>query len=782
MPGPCARARLRRLLQAVAIVLLGASTPAVVARCEEPVERMVLTASLNGAELGDVLAVRRAGHLMVSSRDLERAGLLAEVIDPVAEEVDGERFVPLDGVARLVASELDEADGNLRMRADPAALRTTVVGARSVAPLVEAPEANPSGFANYGLRYAAGALNANAEVGAAYGAGALRTDLAYAGGAQRLVRGLSALTVDDVPSRRRWSLGDGFVSGGLLGGAAMVGGFQVATDDALQPGVSSMPTFGETGVALSSSVLEIYSNGSLVKRVDIPPGPFRVSDLPVTVGANDARIVLRDSFGRTTEVEHAFYVASRSLAPGVSQYAYAAGFLRRGLGVESFDYAEPTMVGSHRVGVSTVLTLGGRLEAAVGRIGGGPSASVRLPVGELELGAGASTDGGQGGGAGAMGYSYLSRNWSASAQLSLVSARYATSSLRASDDRSMREVALFAGVSPSSHVSLGVQLAASIHRDGAREERRASLVSSVRLGARSSLVLGGGWRLGLDGRAGFEANALLLVGIDGAHYASVSGRGGGLGSAVAVEVARSDVGQDHAISGRVRVEAAEAADGADTHGDANVVYDHPYGRVAADVSLREATQLGVEVAGGLVAVGGRVAPTRTVSGGFALIRVPSVEGVRGYLNNQPLGRTDAHGDLVVPRVMPYQVVQLSIDDSDIPGEYRVGERRKPLAVYRHAGAIARFDVELIRAVRGRVMVLEQTGNRVVPKNGELRLRERPRIASPVGSSGQFELEALDPGVHEAEVSYSGGRCTLWIGVPAAGAEPVTDLGELACVR
>lgn len=753
------------------------------ARGDDPVERMVLGATLNEAQLGDVLVVRRGGRLMIHAADMERAGLLADLTTTVTVGVEGQPFVPLDRLRGVLSSELDEAAGTLRMSVDPDALRTTVIDAgRGSRAAGQAPEANPSAFANYALRYSDDSASAGLELGAAWGAGALRSDLSYSE-RHGVVRGLSVLTVDDVPQRRRWSLGDVFATGGALGGAGLLGGFQVTTDYALQPGTSPMPSFGETGVALTPSVVEVYSNGSLVRQTEIPPGPYRVADLPVTVGANDARVVVRDAFGRSTELRHAFYVAGGSLAPGVSRYAYAAGFLRNELGTESFDYGRLVFIGAQRRGLNPILTVGGRLEAAERLLCGGPAATLRLPVGELELAAGVSRDSGEAGSAGQLGYSFLSRRFSSSAQLKLTSARYATTTLRAADDRSLLEASVVVGSSPGSAASLSL-LFGVLHMRSGDEEARVSISTNFRLGARSSLALGLGWRVGSELGLSFEGYVALRLGLDGGHAATVSGRSSPLGAGMGAEVNRGIGGLEDGIGWKARASTAEG-EGGDrpvTTADGAVAYQHPFGRVALDARWDREVRFSGEAAGGLVMVGGRIAPTRTVNGGFALIRVPGIEGVRGYLNNHEVGRTDASGDLVVPAVMPYEPVQLSVNDEDIPGEYRVGETRKSVALYRYAGRVASFDVAPIVATRGTVIVVEPSGKRLVPKNGELWVRSREPVSSPIGSSGQFELEGLAPGVYDARIAYSGGECTFRLVVRNPGAEPVSDVGELECAR
>src|ERR1035437_6312172 len=71
-------------------------------------------------------------------------------------------------------------------------------------------------------------------------------------------------------------------------------------------------------------------------------------------------------------------------------------------------------------------------------------------------------------------------------------------------------------------------------------------------------------------------------------------------------------------------------------------------------------------AGGLVVIGGGVHPTRPVNDSFALVRVPEVGGVRTYLNNQEIGRTDRHGNVLISNLLPYYANRVAISDQDVP--------------------------------------------------------------------------------------------------------------------
>src|ERR1700687_4599161 len=104
--------------------------------------------------------------------------------------------------------------------------------------------------------------------------------------------------------------------------------------------------------------------------------------------------------------------------------------------------------------------------------------------------------------------------------------------------------------------------------------------------------------------------------------------------------------------------------------------------------------------GGIAAIGGGLYATRPLQQGFALIQVPGVEGVRGYFENQEVGRTNSSGNLLVPNMLPYYGDGLSIADRDVPIGYGIGKLREVVAVPNHGGAVVRFDVARVESVTG----------------------------------------------------------------------------------
>jgi outer membrane usher protein len=181
-------------------------------------------------------------------------------------------------------------------------------------------------------------------------------------------------------------------------------------------------------------------------------------------------------------------------------------------------------------------------------------------------------------------------------------------------------------------------------------------------------------------------------------------------------------------------------------------------------------------AGALILLDGSLMPGRPVQDGFALLQVAGVEGVRGYLNNQEIGRTNRSGNLLIPSLQPYYGNRLRIGDADVPIDYQIGATEQVVATAVRAGAVVRFDVQRVTSVKGMVR-LDVSGQPTVPAFGELVVDTRFR--SPLGADGQFWFGDLPVGKHTAQVDFRDGACRFELVVPASASASV-NLGTLSC--
>jgi outer membrane usher protein len=226
---------------------------------------------------------------------------------------------------------------------------------------------------------------------------------------------------------------------------------------------------------------------------------------------------------------------------------------------------------------------------------------------------------------------------------------------------------------------------------------------------------------------------------------------------------------------------ARVATGATDEIDGTAQGQTGFGRYEASaMRISGQTTTSVSAAGGVVALGGNVYATRPVQQSFGVIHVPGAAGVRGYLNNQEVGRTDENGDLLVPELIPYYGNRLAIADEDLPLDFRVGKTEVLLAPPLRGGAVAHFDIERVKIVVGSVGLDVGSGRVVSPSFGQMTVRiGLANTSSPLGRGGEFYFENLRPGRFAAEVDSATGSCRFELEVPA-GENAFVDLGRVRC--
>ncbi|HEU4685811.1 MAG TPA: hypothetical protein VFS39_14990, partial [Nitrospira sp.] len=174
-------------------------------------------------------------------------------------------------------------------------------------------------------------------------------------------------------------------------------------------------------------------------------------------GYRTNRVVVRDIFGRETEIISPFYLSTRVLRRGVSEYSLNAGFRRENVTGASWDYDSAAIFSRYRIGVTDYVTPGLGFEAANRLTNGSVRLTAKSLVGEMDASIAASTEAGTMGSAAALTYSYLQRWFSVGASVRTLSNHYATVSLPSSADRVKLETTAFIGVPIGTKINLNLE-------------------------------------------------------------------------------------------------------------------------------------------------------------------------------------------------------------------------------------------------------------------------------------------------------------------------------------
>ena len=739
----------------------------------------VLDLVLNTAPRGELLVLLDRGEVWAEVAGLEAAGLTGFSGERMTR---GERaFVRLGSIDPPLTVSLDEHALSLSITADVSLFRHTIVQLDAQRPAGIMYTRAPSAFLNYGASWASGSSSGlNLESGVSAGP-ALLTSSLFLAGHQRATRGLTSVTFDDRRRLRRWVLGDAVVATGPLGGALQMAGVSVSRDFSIDPYFIRYPTTALSGVVTTPSRVELYVNHQLVRTLQLQPGQYELADLALPTGTADTRLVVRDAFGGEQSFGGSYYVTTSVLARGLHQYHYAAGAERLRPFADLWAYGRPVGTALHRVGLTDAVTIGGRAEAEPGLFSGGPSLSARLGrFGALEVALAASRHAGQAGVGGSVAYEYSAERGSIGAAWRQASASYATLSTRRGGRATRHELLASATLRVLRRGTLGLTWQTQGSHAGEDDYTRAGVTSTFSLSSRMNAFATVS-RSRFDGAWSTTAYTGLSLGIgprasSSLSYEHVDGRGRLL--ADVQRAAPIGPGVGYRVQAATASQAAALVDGELRAQTRWAQLDVQHSVISGSSGLYG------QINGALVAIGGRVLATRPVQNGFALVRVPQVGGVRAFVSQQEIGRTDRHGDVLVPNLLPYYGNHISIADADVPIDRSLVTNRMLLAPPYRGGAIAEFGVSRQWRVAGRFVVdadpLALRGQRAIDARVSVE-KGTGTIESGLGLDGEFYVEGLAPGAYRAHVEYSDGACDVALDVPESDA-PVIRVGTLLCTR
>jgi outer membrane usher protein len=744
-------------------------------------DRAILSLELNGLEFGDTVIYLRSEDALVALQDLEKAGLSG--FAGLREDIDGAPFVSLRSLAPSITFQLDVQHASLRVTADPKYFRTRVLDFSGVkAPSSIHYSNDTSLFVNYSLGLSDfDRFRAFAETGLSLAGKYLIYTSAFRNPNGTFGRGLTNVTIDDRSHLRRWVLGDAMTAtSDPLGGAALIGGVSVSKNFALDPYFIKFPQQSLSGSLMSPSTVEVYRNGTLIRREELPPGTFNLRDIPFSAGDGVTRVVVHDAFGQVQELRNFYYLNTEVLKPGLSQFAYALGFARPSFGTTSFKYGDLAYQGYHLFGLTDWFTGGFRFE---GRgfgdlVNGGVVFAATTGIGAIRGSAAASRDGSASGFAANLAYSYVRRDLSFGFQASMMSPDYTNLSLSPETDRPLYDFGFFGGLALGPWISVIPDLSWAKFRDAgsrksaglaldfqlpfnatmlvaARYSRQRSAGSSLSVSANLVFSFGGGTTFSASHDRDFSSKRRDGTSV---QFSKSLPLGPGYGYLLKAEQNDENFGGVADLRYRSGFGSYEAA------------FQKSNGRTTSDLTM----------AGGVVVLGGRVFATRPVGNAFALLRTPGLSGIEGTLYNQSMGVTDKRGGLLIPDLMPYFGNEIGIKTEGIPIEYQIDATKDFVAPPNRGGAVVDFPIRRIQAILGKVEVVT-AGKTVIPKFGELTINGTAQtFTSPIGRNGEFYLDSPPPGRYHATIDFEDGECRFDIEIPKASSS-IVKLAMLSCI-
>ena len=590
---------------------------------------------------------------------------------------------------------------------------------------------------------------------------------------RRWVRNDLRLVKDWQEKAVRFSLGDLSYGVGGMQSAPAVGGLSVARNFSLRP-YDVVQSSGTANFVLESeSKVEFYVNGQFITAKDLPAGPHRLSDFPVSTGANDITLRIRDKFGKTKEILIPFFYSSTLLAEGVNSFSYNVGYLTQNRqGVHHYNTKIPVYSLTHSYGLTPEATVGVNAQGSKDQTQVGGEALFATMLGNFQVRGSASQSKGNDpktllqlpskrGYAHTVQYDLLGAKDEQARSLTFQWAKYTTY---------FASLGQLIPVNPITHRFTGrysqeiydrlygaLSGSYAFRREGGGRDNSQtfSLNRSFDHGLTATLDLTRTRqpRTKLDER--------LMVGIRW----SIPNTSHTLSSEYQSQHHAKRVRWNYGSSGGVGSFASSASlmhqEG--THGgDASLTYtaNRAQGSVVYERTNPDHAPSGdrtsLNLSSALVFADGHLAVSRPVNDSFVIVAPHATLAAHEVRMNPSGDRYTAKNDLlgaaVVPDALAYNVNTVSIDGSEIPAGYEVGNNAYYVEPTYKRGAVVKIGSDATVMVRGQL--LEQGAKPIGLASGQLMSVEEPErepLLFFTNRNGYFAAEGLKPGSYKVIV-------------------------------
>ena len=754
------------LTLALATLVAGRSATAADALAESIVELRV-----NGQPESQTLLVRRDadGTLLLKATDL--AALRIRLPSRGALLVNGERYYRI-GEELGAQVNFDEAT----LTADVTLPATAFLRSETRAASPDLPRVTPGfgAFVNYDFfseqTSQADSLGLLTETGVFTGHGVLTSSLLgrYDDERRSAVR-LDTTWIMDFPSRlATLRVGDAISASGAWGRSVRFGGIQFGTNFATQPTLVTTPMLAAHGDAIVPSTVDVFVNGQPVASQDVPPGPFTIDHVPSITGAGQIQVVITDALGRQQVIAQPYYTGPTLLRSGLSEYSFELGAIRQDYGNRSNRYGSLVAAGTYRRGYSDAVTAEFHFEgSADGARAAGVDASWQVgSLGVLSLTAAAGGDQDMGW-LGGVGFERNAERMNVFARTQFASRGFSqlgdSIDARQPKSRTFGGVGFFLGRAGSLQVAYGRQS----YWDAPAQDTL-GISHSVTLGAFGFLSLVASQRFGENDGLDVFANWTMPFGERKTAAVSLeqtSGEGGNGFEAVATLQKSLPAGPGTGY--RMMVSSAD-------DGQAGYSLQGRAGTVEMDYARRNGQDgWRAEATGALAITSAGIMPTRRLDRSFAVVKVADYPGLTVYVENQPIGKTDAHGRVLLDSLRAYERNTVSIDAQQLPLDATLVTATMDVTPGYRSGTVVDFPVQHASPATFRLVLADGTP---VPPGAQVTVDGH---TSPVALQGLVYVEDA-AGAHQAIAEWPGQRCTFPL-VRPDGADPIPDLGTIACV-
>lgn len=595
------------------------------------------------------------------------------------------------------------------------------------------------------------------------------------------VRYDTTLMITNEDDATTWTAGDVISDSLSWSSSVRMGGISYGRDFSLRPDLVTWPLPAFSGEAAVPTSVDLFINGYRSGSTQLQPGPFTLTNLPYINGAGDAVLITTDALGRQVSTTMPFYVTSDLLKAGLSDGAMTLGSLRRNYGIKNFDYGPAAGSGSYRYGLTDWLTLEGHGEAAEELALGGAGAVVKLGrFGVVNSAYTHSQMRGDNGGQTTWGYQYSTNQFSVATQHSR-------------RDRGYGNLALY-------------------DQPTVYDEKNQPIASLSRNTDQYSLTfnmgdfgnIGAAW-IGVES---FDSQKTELLNVSWSRNLWGS-------SSIYLAASRDRQRGDWTVAMSLQIPLGERDSAAvsfentpDSGSTQRVNYNHSmpsdggfswnmaWANQSQAKNYQQATlgwrNSNIEVQGGgygeqdmmtwwgeamgsIVLMDNELFAANKINDAFVVISTDGHPDVPVNYENQPVGKTNRNGYLLISGVSAYYPASYSINTLNLPADTQLKETERRVAIRRHSGFLVDFPMEQERVAS---VILHDAQGQAIPVGSQV--NRASRSTAVVGYDGITWLENLND-VNELQIrTPEGKRCHATLTIGTNPEHKLQTYGPLVC--
>ena len=606
-------------------------------------------------------------------------------------------------------------------------------------------ESSPGFFMNYNVS-GTETKNSNSSIGGILGfVGFNKTgsvtheqSLLNESSSNKSIRGNTFFKKDFPDAMESFVVGDTLTSDGDWSRPARYLGVRWSRDFLTQPGYVTYPSPSLKGSAALPSVVDVYINNQKQFQQTLTPGPFDYRNVPLTTGAGEVNLVVKDLLGRETVITKSFYTQNSMLKEGLSDFSLESGLFRNNYGTLSNDYSSPFVAGTYRQGLTDDITAQSRLEAGADRQAiGADVTSVIGTLGSIHLATAVSKDSEKDTGTlYNVGLERRTPKYLVGAQYKSYSKDYTPFAYSSLETRPKNIFNATATVPIYKDVATSLSYVEQTSYD-TTAFRNVSLTTGITLPLQISMSVIANKSLSTD-KAWFAGlNFNIPLGKDYSSYLNSNRQNNG--DIINTVNLTKNIPAGEGIGWGLNL-----SDDATQQTRANIIVNTGSAQFSSEINQGQnnnAIRLGAN--GSLGYAEGLTFATRNIGDdSIAIVKVGDLKGIPIYNQNQIMTHTNDQG-LAFVKIRPYEKAKISIDPNTLPLDVDLNETKREPVAYAKSSVLVDFSIVRLKHVL--VTILQADGS-FVPSGAKVEIKGQEEIFY-VGRRGEVYISNLEDVSH-----------------------------------